>query len=621
MTALSFTSTFDAPFFDGTSGVSTLVPYPYDVALNGRPYQLQLQPDAIEKWGQHFARESLPLVRDQSDASDEPGEQSVSPEQFWRRSQQSWHKGAGQSWLDWANTSDRNRYRSSKGINPWTQKNLTLHNGTTSAKTSANTQLGLTVAGARAYFASGTGQTTFYSTDGSTWTAVTGTPAATSSSITSDGYTVWVAYGASGVYQTNSGSGAATQLTNTGNPVLVGYAKGRLMAADNAGAIYNITSTTLAALPTALFTHRLGANFTWVGFTEGPGFIYAAGYAGGKSEIYSITLTDTASALGAPKIAAELPAGEVVRSIRGYEGFMVIGTDLGVRLATINSDGSLILGGLINTGTSVRCLSAYDRFVWFGWTNYDGTSTGLGRIDLSVFTSTLVPAYASDLMATTQGIVSSTCLLGTARLFAVEGVGVYRETVGTPVASGTLQTGFIGYDLADAKQAVFFDLRHEPLPASATVSVALAVDGGTFNTVGTSSTSNTTSPAAFYLNGVTGERFEVQITLTANGSTPKLTRWTLRSDVTPQPSSMFIVPVVITDRLSINGQEYDADPYTDRAALIALHDTQTIFTYQEGIDSYLVKLVNYAWLPTHRSAETPGVYCGTLVAQLRHITG
>lgn len=611
----TLSSGFATAFYGGGAVTTALVPEPFDVALNGRPYMLQLDPNAIEVFGQHFSRKSLPLVRDQADASDEPGEQSVSPEQFWRRSQQSWHKGAGQPWLDWPGA-DRNRYRSSKGVNPWTQKQLSLHNGTASSKTSAQTSLALCMAGSRCYFASGTGQSTYYTTDATTWTAVTGTPAATASSVTSDGFHVYIAYGASGVYSTDTSSGAATSYA-TGTVDLVAYVKGRLMASHGA-TMYNITAA--GPVGAALMTHS-NANFTWVGFTEGPGFIYAAGYSGGHSEIYAITLTDTASALGAPKIAGELPEGEVVRSVRGYLGFLVIGTDKGVRIATVNSDGSLTLGGLVNTGTSVRCLDPQDRFVWFGWTNYDTVSTGLGRIDLSVFTSTLVPAYASDLMATTQGIVSSTCLLGSTRLFTVEGVGVYKETVGTPVTSATLDTGFIGYDLADTKQAVFFDLRHEPLPANATITVSLAGDNGTFTAIGTSSSTGSTKPAAYYLNGQSAERFEVRLAFTASGSAPTLTRWTLRADVTPQPSSVFTVPLVIADQVVVGDSVYDCDPYTDVFTLTQLHDTQQIFPYQQGVESFQVKLVNYEWLPYQRSADTPGVFNGTFVASLRHISG
>ena len=611
-----FSSTFDTPFYGGGAVASTLVPDPYDVALNGRPYMVQDDPSAIEKWGQHFVRESLPLVRDQADQSDEPGENSVSPEQFWRRSQQSWHKGAGQTWLDWANSSDRDRFRTSKGVNVWTQKQLSLLNGTTRTKTSANSGLRLTVAGSRMYLADGTAVS--YTTDGSAWTAVTGTPASNAVSVTSDGFNVYIATQANGIYKTDTSTGAATSYV-TGDVELVGWVKGRIMAADASGSLYNITAG--GVLPAALFTHNAGANFHWVGFADGPGFIYAAGYAGGHSEIYAVTLTDTASSLGAPKVAGVLPEGEVVRSISVYLGFLVIGSDKGVRIATTNSDGSIVLGGLVNTGTSVRCLDAQDRFVWFGYTNYDGTSTGLGRVDLSIFTSTLVPAYASDLMATAQGTVGSTVLFGSARYFTVDGSGVWKETVGTPVTSGTLQTGFIGYDLADQKQAVYLDLRHEPLPASASVAVALAADNGTFSTVGTSSTAGATSPAAFYLSGQQAERFEVQLTLTASGSAPTVTRWTLRSDVTPLPSSVFNVPIVIADQLQLHGGEWPADAYTDYKSLVSLHDDQIIFSYQDGVDTYLAKMVNYAWIPTHRSKVTRGAWCGTFVAQLRHISG
>jgi hypothetical protein len=96
-------------------------------------------------------------------------------------------------------------------------------------------------------------------------------------------------------------------------------------------------------------------------------------------------------------------------------------------VATADSDGNLVSGPLINTGTSVTSFSGNDRFVWFNWTNFDATSTGLGRLDLGVFISSNQPAYASDLMVTAQGTVSSVNTINGRPVFVVIGSGIYVE--------------------------------------------------------------------------------------------------------------------------------------------------------------------------------------------------
>ena len=47
------------------------------------------------------------------------------------------------------------------------------------------------------------------------------------------------------------------------------------------------------------------------------------------------------------------------------------------------------------------------KYIWFGWSDFDNVSTGLGRQDLSTFIDQQAPAYTSDLMVTGGGEVTS----------------------------------------------------------------------------------------------------------------------------------------------------------------------------------------------------------------------
>jgi hypothetical protein len=106
---------------------------------------------------------------------------------------------------------------------------------------------------------------------------------------------------------------------------------------------------------------------------------------------------------------------------------------------------------------------------------------------------------------------------------------------------------------------------------------------------------------------------------TGNPPAPALTRVTLRADVTPQATSSFTVPLVIADALTIGDQNYPRNVVNDKNWLIALHDSQRIFPWQDGLDTHLVKMTDYQWVPTHRSADVRGGFCGTFIALLRHI--
>ena len=129
-------------FFTGT-GSTQVVPYIYPVAINGRPYM-------IDTKSNDFGRQFDARVRDSVDQSAEPGESAINPQGLWRRSQSSWHYGAGQTYSDTADA-EAYRFRSSKGVNVWNRGEITLLPATTHAYASAESNLHMATADNRIY--------------------------------------------------------------------------------------------------------------------------------------------------------------------------------------------------------------------------------------------------------------------------------------------------------------------------------------------------------------------------------------------------------------------------------------------------------------------------------------
>ena len=613
-----------APSFYAGTSYSGLVPYPFPVSIAGHAYQVQWDSTAIGVWGARFKKNSLPLLRTQADSSNTPGEQSISPEQFWRRSQDSWQFGAGQIQLDRAN-SELRRYNWSNGIDPWTPWELKLLNDTTNVYTSANTGLQCLVASTYVYMIDSTALK-FSSGALSSWTSVTGMSGSPLSMAT-DGNTIWIANNTNGIYSgTVAGSSVSSYATGTAD--LVRFVKSRLMAAGG-GKLYNITTS--GALPTALLDLS-GRNFTWVDIASGESQIYAAGYSGDKSLVYRTAIKSDGTALDVPIVAAELPDGEIVRSLGTYLGYVLIGSDLGVRFCSVNTDGSLTIGSLTqtkhydtNVQSPVYCFEGQDRFVWFGWSNYD-ENTGLGRMDLTNFTSPLTPAYASDLMVqNTTGTVRSVATFNNKRIFTVDGKGLYLEA-DTPVASGYLVSGVISYGISDPKVAMYLDIKHEPLVGSITVGIVADqsdsdLDTDVVTTIGTSSLAGSVSPEnAFPCGQLVGENFQVVLTLTSSGTaSPVLSRYTLRSYPAPVRIAQWDVPIILAPIVVAGDKDWSFNVNSEVDFLVALHQAQNVMTFQFADASSQVVMYDYQWLP--EALDIDGNPRGIFYAQLREIVG
>ena len=570
-----------ASFYTGT-GATQLVPDVFPVAINGRPYMLDMKAN-------QFTRQFDARVRDSVDQSTEPGEGALNPQGLWRRSQSSWHYGAGQQYSD---TADAEAYRfyTSKGVDVWTKGRLSLLSDTSQVVSSANSNLYLATADTRLYMSDG--QTLKYTSDLSTFTTVTSTNASNIYSMASDGYNVFFSYADGDIDQTNAGTGAASNYITGIEAGKLGYVKGRLMVGGQGAdkhKIWNITTTPGSSQnnPSALYTHP-NSNFSWVGFAGGQSHIYCAGFAGNRSIIYKTAIRADGTALDIPTVAAELPFGEIITALHGYLGYVLVGLTDGWRFCSADDAGNLVVGPRIVLGAQVDEFAGIGQFVYFSYKNFDGTSTGIGRMDISVFISTNQPAYASDLMVTGQGAIPDVHEFSGDPVFTVAGLGLYKKHATDLVSSGFLRSGIYRWGVPDAKFIPKLDIRCLPLAGSVTMSVAS--DDGSFHDFTTLSTVGVKEKT---FDGLEDKVFEAEVKVTlarATGATtgPTLTRWMARAYAAPLRSQIFSVPLIMHHRLNVGGREYWQDVDAELAYLRDLVENPRVVVYQENEETFAV---------------------------------
>lgn len=605
-------SGYAAPYYSGPATTDEgLVPGLFQVGIAGHVFMLNTDPNAIEDYGNNFKEESLPLLRQQADQGRTAGEQSLSPQLVWRRSADTWHGGGGQSVYD-REISDPARFSTSKGIDPWTRYQLSLLNDTSLLRASAELNLPAVAANGRFYI--NDDDEILYTENLTSFTAVTGTPTgSTATVLVSGGGLVYAAYGAEGIFEIDDGTASEYLGDAVSN---LGFAKGRLLASKD-NILYNPVGGVLGS---AIHTHP-DPGWVWTAFADGDDCLYAAGVVGDRSHVYRTAVQSDGTALDVPVIAATLPTGELVRSLLGYLGFVIIGTDKGVRFAVASESGDLTLGALVPTPGPVLCLDAADRFVWFGWSNYDETSTGLGRFDLQTINDGQAPAFASDLMATAQGAVQATGVVSGRRLFTVAGVGVFVEDTG-PVVSGELCTGQVTYGLSDAKVLVGVDLKHTPLPSGAAISVSLGVERGEHVDLGESTVQGSVSPFdQISARTQRAEEAELCFTLTADGTSPTLTRWTLKSYPAPAGTSTHVLPLMLAEMVTtMRGTEEPMNPLSEYLFLRRIHDDRELVSVKVGATSFEGVLEDYTWVPNALTFDG-GFWNGTFIAKVRRIRG
>lgn len=210
-------------------------------------------------------------------------------------------------------------------------------------------------------------------------------------------------------------------------------------------------------------------NWVWSGAVDGPSSMFFSGYSGDQSSIYSITFDGNTDAFTYPSSVAELPRGEIALSLSLYLGtYLVVGTNKGVRVGIITSNGTVILGALsINSNNAVSSLFCYGNYIWAGGAKAikadASQKIGLFKLDLTrtVDSNLNTFPYQRDIYAEsitypssgTIPLVQSICNIGyTGRIaYTVQGVGLVFENATDYVANGWLDTGRIRMDTGEAK--------------------------------------------------------------------------------------------------------------------------------------------------------------------------
>jgi hypothetical protein len=452
----------------------------YDCAIAGIPFLTAISDERL------YQRATSPFRKQQFDSQRDPGEQSLST--WWLRSQSSFHAGEGILFYDplanpYSTTIASNSYRikESYGVDIWTQGEVTLLHDVTQGHVTTqeiNTN-GRTGQHLRSITYNGTNGVLLHDGYDIDRISVSGTVehwvdnAAGQDKVYSlcdDGkFAYWITNDSStGKLEINKKLlTAATTTAPTAIAVtssiavtnaVIDYVKQRLVFTAN-NFVYEMPSSATNFNQAVLTYTHPSTSFVFSSITESGTAIYIAGYEGIKSSIFRFLLDATTGSmptLTSAITAAEMPVGEVINKIYEYLGYMMIGTNKGIRVAEIKADGSLTYGPLIvELEHGCYDFAARDRFVWCA-TGVSTIEPGLIRIDLSNEIETLRFAYANDLFYDTlkHNITTAVAFFGNTEQLAF---CTAAEVSGGTVVNKALSSGVVSLTTATAHNLAIGD--------------------------------------------------------------------------------------------------------------------------------------------------------------------
>ncbi len=562
-----------------------------------------------------FERRPMAAQREAQDVGVEAGEQTLIPGTQWKRSQSDWVMGAGQTYFDDPQESDRRRFDMSYNLNVWERRSLTLLPYVYPIRTTANPAFPigeLCSVGDRVYHLEN--GVVYYLTDvvpGTTgWSGaragVTGMPNPIGFCMATDGNRVWMRDGVD-VYVTDTSTSAATLYSSEATYGLW-YAGGWLFATANPEELFTIDG---AGVKVPLYTHP-DPNWVWQGVVASGSGIYAWGSSpsagmddyGPTSAIYSIGVDPATGALTTPVLAAPMPVSEAVCALTFYVGFAIIGTTKGVRVGTVASDKSIQYGPRIDTVLPVTCFETDAEFVSFPvQLEYFAPDLryGIARLNLSRFVNDLVPAYSEEHEVSSGGDPVDGVVIHGGRIICSIGTGgIYLENEsGLPATSGSMVVGRVDYGTPERKRFDSIEVVCEPLPPAVGLSqpkITAWVNDSTGSIMGQllilDTPGQTRKRVSFNVVGAAGERVgewaEVNLTIDAPSGTvaPEVLRWTLRATPVMFRVEELYVPVILSSEATDHlGYEHRQTPLEVLTALTDLFQSRETVVLTIGGES------------------------------------
>ena len=434
-------------------------------------------------------------------------------------------------------------------------------------------------------------------------------------------------------------------------------------------------TVTASNLPDLLYTNQnpqwvwsdAAAGMTQVyfgGYVQSPsgkkysGGVYRSDLLGSSTSSSSGIETITTSSvtipfqLNTPVQSLPMSPDEYPVCVKSYLNFIFVGTNRGIRMTqtlsvydpTATATGDLKSGPLIPNilqpvTLPVTAIVGDGRYVWFAWNNYDSSSTGLGKLDLSTYIKgdPLAPAYASDLMVTGQGVINSLDWdpFDNVPLMAINGLGIYapyasneggNASVYQYVPNGTINSGIFSYGIPDKKIPVFFDYG-AIAPASSGTSVSAFVDidpkdedAAGEQPIPSYPQNGNTDLSEFPVPSYQAEQFAVSVQLSSNYNntqTPILHRWTLKAWPAAVSGTEISVVAQLFSVAVVDGMETYVDPYDTYSWLEARRRSQEILTYQEGPLTVQCVVDSLDWLPHKRRDNYQNGFEGDIVIYLK----
>ena len=466
----------------------------FDMAVGGLPFIMAVTDSTP------YRRQTAEFRVQRVDQMRDPGEHTLGGSGYWTRAQSSWHYGEGVLFAEPMEGNEnevRFRFRDSYGIDVWTPGEISLIKKSTLVQAftgACKIDTGASTAGVAFLVATDlaprTSQTTamYKITSSGTSTALVNFSSISNETIldtTSDGTYLYVATTA-GIYDVRLSDGTTHKHYAydglTAEHVALKYVKSRIIAAlkftngtfaayeltfrsKGSGAAVDIKTTMNASEGTIINGSTImPTNWVWEGIAEGTNAIYIGGYAGDHSAIFKLGV-DSTGALGTIVTAATMPRGEIVLSLYSYLGtFLMVGTNKGARIATLEQNGDMTYGPLVfHNENGVYDFEGRDSYIWAGNTNQINTNSGTTRINLgqpltligyaqpisSGVYARATDAYADGITGTVNGVR----ILGNANqvAFAINGSGIWLQHPTELVESGQIRTARIRYDTMENK--------------------------------------------------------------------------------------------------------------------------------------------------------------------------